>query len=171
MNAIPCAVAAWTSRDHDARAVDQHLARVGLLDAADDLHQRRLAGAVLAEQRHDFSGADLEVDAAQRVHAGKALVNAPKLEDRVLMWSAGSRQRPRSCVSFVLKSSTLFWRMTMRGDEDLVARRDAGAVALQDLRQQRDRLVAELERLLHDRADDRAGLDAASASRRLRRTR
>ena len=35
----------------DRRAVDANLARVGAMDAGQDLHQRRLAGAVLADER------------------------------------------------------------------------------------------------------------------------
>ena len=140
------------------RAVDQHVAGVGLLDAADDLHQRGLAGAVLAEQRDDFARVHLEAHAAERVHAGKPLVDRSKLEDGAP--SAGVAQRPRSCASDVLNSSTLFWRITLVGMNSWWLGRNAGAIALERLRQQRDRLVAELVRLLHDGADDRARLDA-----------
>ena len=72
------------------RPVDQHLAGVRLLDTADDLHQRRFAGAILAEQRDDLAGADVEVDAAERVNTRKALLNRPELEQR------RARHRPRS---------------------------------------------------------------------------
>src|SRR6476659_4079464 len=47
-----------------------------------------------------------------------------------------------------------------RRDEYLTARGNAGPVAREDLRHERHRLVAELERLLHHGAGDRAGLDA-----------
>ena len=52
---------------------DQDTARVGLVDAGEAFHQRRLAGAVLAHQRVDLAGAQVEVDGAQRVNAGEAL--------------------------------------------------------------------------------------------------
>ena len=83
MKAMPSAVARVdvAHRRRGAPSIE-HLTRVGLLDAADDLHQRGLAGAVLAEQRDDFSGVHVEAHAAQRVHARKALLDAPKLEDR-----------------------------------------------------------------------------------------
>ena len=38
----------------------QDLAGIGLIDAAQDLHQRRLAGAVLADQADDLAGPDLD---------------------------------------------------------------------------------------------------------------
>ncbi len=66
--------------DRHRRAVDQQLARVGLFDPADDLHQRRLAGAVLAEQRHDLAGVHLERDAAQGVDARESLLDPPELQ-------------------------------------------------------------------------------------------
>ncbi len=39
--------------DLDGRAVHQDLAGIGRVDAGEDLHQRRLAGAVLADERGD----------------------------------------------------------------------------------------------------------------------
>ena len=42
--------------DRDRLAGEQDLAAIGLVDAGDDLDQRRFAGAVLAEQRMDFAG-------------------------------------------------------------------------------------------------------------------
>ena len=49
---------------------------VRLVDAGQDLHQRRLAGAVLADQPDDLAAADLDRDVLQRMHAGEALVDA-----------------------------------------------------------------------------------------------
>ena len=46
-------------------AVDADLAVVGRLVAGQDPHQRRLAGAVLADQADDLARVDVEVDAAQ----------------------------------------------------------------------------------------------------------
>ena len=45
----------------------------GAMHARKNVHQRRLAGAVLAEQRMDFAGVEREIDAAQRLRAAKAL--------------------------------------------------------------------------------------------------
>ena len=48
------------------RPSSAHLALVIGVHAGDDLHQRRLAGAVLADQTMDLAGAQREVDVAQR---------------------------------------------------------------------------------------------------------
>ena len=44
-------------------------AGVGVVDAGDDLHQRRLAGTVLAHERVDRAGLEAELDVVQRHHA------------------------------------------------------------------------------------------------------
>src|SRR5271165_4225383 len=43
------------------------------IDAGDERDQRRLAGAVLAEQHMHLAGAQVEIDAAERDHAGEML--------------------------------------------------------------------------------------------------
>ena len=45
------------------------------VDAGQDLHQRRFAGAVLAHQRVNLAGHELEPDVAQRAHAGEGLAD------------------------------------------------------------------------------------------------
>src|ERR1700727_996037 len=57
-------------------AVDSHLAGVGFYDPGENVHQRRLAGAVLPEQRMNFSRAQIEVHAPERLDAAKALDDA-----------------------------------------------------------------------------------------------
>ena len=52
-------------------AVEQDLAAIGLMHAAEDLHERRLAGAVLADQRRDLARIQLEVRVAQRARAAE----------------------------------------------------------------------------------------------------
>ena len=46
------------------------------MDAGQDLDQRRLAGAVLAEQCDDLARVDREVDGVDRETPGKAFVNS-----------------------------------------------------------------------------------------------
>ena len=46
----------------DALAVQQQLARVGPVEPVEDVHQRRLSGAVLTEQRVHLATADVEID-------------------------------------------------------------------------------------------------------------
>ena len=63
-------------------AGDENLAFVRLVDAGEDLDQRRLARAVLADQRRHFARPQCETDIVQRAHAGKALGNARHRQDR-----------------------------------------------------------------------------------------
>src|SRR3712207_7482041 len=46
---------------------------VGCVEAVEDVHQRRLAGAVLAEERVHLALAEVEVDAVVRDDAGETL--------------------------------------------------------------------------------------------------
>ncbi|KAF1061132.1 MAG: hypothetical protein GAK39_05910 [Variovorax sp.] len=65
-------------------ALEQDLAvvRVAGVDAAEHLHQRGLASAVLAHHRVDLARAHREVDVAQRLHAREGLGDPAHLEDR-----------------------------------------------------------------------------------------
>ena len=54
------------------------------VDPGEHLHQRRLAGAVLAAHRVDLTAPDLEVDVVQRLDPGELLGDRPHREDRVL---------------------------------------------------------------------------------------
>ena len=66
------------------RAVDRGSSpSSGAMHAGEDVHQRRLAGAVLAEERVDLAGLQVEVDAAQRLDAAEALLDAAHLEERL----------------------------------------------------------------------------------------
>ena len=62
---------------------DHDLAGVGLIDAAENLHQRGFAGAVLADQSDDLSGSDLDRHGLERVDAGKALVDPDHRKGRL----------------------------------------------------------------------------------------
>ena len=53
------------------------------MHAGQDLDQRRLARAVLADERHHFAGHQVEVDAAQRVGRAEALVQAAQAQHGV----------------------------------------------------------------------------------------
>src|SRR5205823_6309027 len=63
-------------------AVDQDLAAVRLDDPVQDVHQRALAGAVLADECVDLALADLEIDAIVREHAGKLFRHALHLDSQ-----------------------------------------------------------------------------------------
>jgi hypothetical protein len=62
-------------------AAQQHPAVVGLLEPADDLHQRRLAGAVVPEQAEDLALVQVEADVAQRDDRAEALAHVLDAED------------------------------------------------------------------------------------------
>ena len=66
----------------DRLAVDEHLAGVAADDAAEHLDERRLAGAVLADQRAHLAGAEAEVAVAQRADGAVGLRGVAQLDDR-----------------------------------------------------------------------------------------
>ena len=68
-------------------AVDSNLAAVFAVRTAEDLHQRRFAGSVLAEQHVHFAGVQRQVDAVERDDAGKCLADPGHLEH----WSRAHR--------------------------------------------------------------------------------
>ena len=68
--------------DIDWAAVDADFALVAAERAGHDLDERRLACAVLPEQRVHFAGLDPKIDALQRPHAGKRLRDPQHLNSR-----------------------------------------------------------------------------------------
>src|SRR5690606_19570961 len=83
----------------DVLAVEPDRALERPADAADDVVERRLAGPVAAEQRHDFARPDLELDAAQDLDGAIACVHRLHFEHRRLSHKrpppGGSWPRPR----------------------------------------------------------------------------
>jgi len=65
------------------RAVDRDRALVGLLHPVEDLHQRRLAGTVLADDGVNRAPADAEGDVAVGDHSGKTLGDALQFDGEV----------------------------------------------------------------------------------------
>ncbi len=70
---MPAASASRTLRETDGAARNVNAALIAGIDAGEDLHQRRLAGAVLAHQRVNFARTQIEADVRQRRDAAKAL--------------------------------------------------------------------------------------------------
>ena len=68
----------------DGLALDADLAFVRLVEAVDDVHQRRLAGAVLAEEGVHLAPLDVEVDVVVGDGSRELLADAPHLEDEVV---------------------------------------------------------------------------------------
>ncbi len=76
------AVADRLARRADAHglAVDADFACVGFVEAVEDRHQRRLAGAVLADDAVDDAALDDEIDVLVGVDRAEALVDADQLD-------------------------------------------------------------------------------------------
>ncbi len=70
-------------READFLALEDDLAGVGAVrvDAGEDLHQGRLAGTVLAADRVDLAGTDVERDLRECLHTRELLGDRPHLED------------------------------------------------------------------------------------------
>ena len=68
-------------RKSDRLTEQLDFARIGALRAGQNLEQRRLASAVLAQERMDLRRSDFEMNVLERTHAGKALADAGHLED------------------------------------------------------------------------------------------
>ena len=61
-------------------AVDPDFAGIGLIEAVEDRHQGRLAGAVLADNAVDGAALDLQMDVAVGMDRAKTLVDADQLD-------------------------------------------------------------------------------------------
>ena len=61
-------------------AIDADFAGVGLVEAVEDRHQRRLAGAVLADDAVNDAAFDAEIDVLVGVNGAEALVDADEFD-------------------------------------------------------------------------------------------
>ena len=107
MQTMPARAASDGFGEGDGPAGEAHLAGVGPQHARDDLDQRRLAGAVLAEHGVDGAAAAGEVDAFEGADALEVLRDAGQLDVGLVarQWSAscggpaGGRGRPPGRLS------------------------------------------------------------------------
>ena len=88
---MPAAIASRGDPKATGRAVHQDLARVGPVEPGEDVHQRALAGPVLAEQSVDLAGPQVEVDVVVREDARERLDDAARLDG-----GPGSMRRRRA---------------------------------------------------------------------------
>ena len=107
--------------DLDRLPLEPDLAGVGLVHAGQDLHQRGLAGAVLADQGVDLAGTELEACVGERVDAGEVLGDPGHLDQQVThrelleacrpQWdgAATSMRQPRARLS---GSNVGYWYRT-----------------------------------------------------------
>ena len=77
---MPCRIASRGDRKLDRLTVDQDLARVERDGAGDDLAERRLAGAVLADKGVDLAGGDGQADIVERSCTAVPLAHAQNLD-------------------------------------------------------------------------------------------
>ena len=77
---MPRAIASDRVGDLHDLAIERISPAVRLRQPVEDVHQRRLAGAVLTEQRVDLARAHIEVDVVVREDTRVALRDAPHLE-------------------------------------------------------------------------------------------
>ena len=78
----PASIAALGDAEAHRLPVDRDLALVRVVEPVEDVHQRRLAGAVLAEQRVHLALAEVEADVVVGDDAGEALRDVAHLEAR-----------------------------------------------------------------------------------------
>jgi hypothetical protein len=76
--------------DLHGRPIDEDRADVFRIESGENAHQRRLAGAVLADQPVHLAREDLEVNVVDRERGAKALGNSLKSDDRTVRCSSGS---------------------------------------------------------------------------------
>ena len=70
--------------DLDGAPLKVDLALVDAIDAGEDLHEGRFAGAILADQPQYFAGMHLQADIIQRLHAWKRFVDLFHPQQRTL---------------------------------------------------------------------------------------
>ena len=66
--------------DVDAPAADQDFAGIGTVEPVDDVHQRRLARAIFADEAVDAAAGGRERHSPVRVHGAKPFVDAAQFE-------------------------------------------------------------------------------------------
>ena len=76
----------------NALAVHQDRATGWLVEAGEHLDQRRLAGAIVAQQADDLAGQDRQRDVVERVDAGEALGDVAQF-DKGVVRSIGNSYR------------------------------------------------------------------------------
>ena len=89
---IPSAIASPGRAETRRLAVDQDLALVRLEEPVEDVHQRGLAGAVLAEQAVDLTRLDGQVDVVVGDERAEALGDAAQFEPHSTLLLAQRRR-------------------------------------------------------------------------------
>ncbi len=88
--------------DFSGLAVDEDLAAVGGVEAVRDAHRGGLPRTVLAHNRMNRPGLDLDVDLVVRLHAAEALRDVPELDH---YWNMASVTLISPAMIFFLAAS------------------------------------------------------------------
>ena len=91
--------------EDDLLAVDQHPPAVGPVHAGEDLDERRLAGAVLADERVRLAAAQLDPAVLERAHRAEALARVVDHEQRRVAVGRAASDRRRQARWKISSSS------------------------------------------------------------------
>ena len=81
---MPIVAGIARASEMDRLAVEDERALARRVEAGENLHQRRLAGAIVADDAQDLAGIDVEIHIAQRGDGAEIFVDAAGLETRDL---------------------------------------------------------------------------------------
>ena len=135
--------------DHHRLAVQPHLALVRAVEPVEDAHQRRLAGAVLAQQGVDLALAQVEIDAVVRDDRAESLGDAPQLEGERGLGAAGGYLPTSVGMSVISPEEIWSWTFLTSALERLAGRGDLAEADGAGLDVE-DRVLAGLERPVLD---------------------
>ena len=83
---MPCSIASRGLDDANGCPRQRISPASALTSPARIFEQRRLAGAVLADERVRLALGDVEADAAERVHGAKGFLDAVELQAQAAKW-------------------------------------------------------------------------------------
>ena len=69
-------------------AIQMDFALVGLVNAGENLHERRFAGGIVTDEAEDLAVAEIEIGATQRHHRAKRFNNAAHANERMALTGA-----------------------------------------------------------------------------------
>ena len=81
---MPASIASRAEPNVDVFSLQEDLACVGVIQAVEDVHESRLAGAVLTEQRMHLASPNIQIDVVVGDDARELLADAAHLENELL---------------------------------------------------------------------------------------
>ena len=125
---MPSASAARRAAEMRRTPVDAHLTAAECLVTGEDLHQRRFAGAVLAEQAVDAPGFERKAHAMQHAHRPERLDDLVELngDTHRALCSFGAVGGKKSLLPLRLALEDVYRRMPARGQAKRGMKRSMG---------------------------------------------